>query len=578
MALLGSRFVPFLDNYFEPDSARMAKGSKLLSVRQGPDLSECYYQAPSANPNYWWCYAEPFAKGPGPGPGPGPGAGPPGEPPGLQGPGRGPGDGRGRGSGERPGFPRPPGGGGPPSGGLRQPGKPQQPGGNSPPPSPENSSSSSTSTENRPTPSPEPSLRPSVELTTSIRVSRTAAPTTSLPSPSQPNTTRAPSPTGNLPLVPSLVSTKPPMIVPTSAQSTAVGAPDLAPSETNSSPSSTSSPVAAAAATNQRAVTITVASVVSAAGVLFIIAGFLLYRRYKQRRPPFFHRGITPIDDEEIESWKISREISDEEKSGGSFEKETGLEGSGANGNGANGHTRGSESTSSLKKVPSAVIVYQSTPAQQSQQFASGAGRQSEEFSPRSFHSPLRISKYGAYGSGGRVSIDRDYPQTPIQARAPNAREGLTDESVPGDEPYLPQARRQPSRISKLPAPLSSSSRSMHNRSRSSRSSLRSFGERYSHDQPSPYGGGHTYSEQDLSPRWARASSDLPRGGALQQTQSLQHKLRHSKSSTGHHGHARGHNRVYSNSETPPRVSFSDDFLNSPRPLLLREDIGRAIG
>ncbi|KAI7930749.1 hypothetical protein M0657_001489 [Pyricularia oryzae] len=334
----------------------------------------------------------------------------------------------------------------------------------------------------------------------------------------------------------------------------------------------------AAAATNQRAVTITVASIISAAGVLFIIAGFLLYRRYKQRRPPFFHRGITPIDDEEIESWKISREIRDEEKSGGAFEKETGLEASGANGNGTQGHTRGAESTSSLKKVPSAVIVYQSTPAQQSQPFASGAGRQSEEFSPRSIHSPLRISKYGAYGSGGRVSIDRDYPQTPIQARAPNAREGLTDESVPGDVPYLPQTRRHPSRISKLPGPLSSSSRSMHNRSRSSRSSLRSFGERYSHDQPSPYGGGHTSSEQDLSPRWARASSDLPRGGALQQTQSLQHKLRHSKSSTGHHAHARGHNRVYSNSETPPRVSFSDDFLNSPRPLLLREDIGRAIG
>ncbi|QBZ55425.1 hypothetical protein PoMZ_00322 [Pyricularia oryzae] len=523
MALLGSRFVPFLDNHFEPASARMAKGSKLLSVRQGPDLSECYTKAPSANPNYWWCYAEPFAKGPGPGPGPGPGSGP------RPGPGPGPGpeagppgqQGPGRGSGERPGFPRPPGGGGPPSGGLRQPGRPQPPGGNSPPPdppnSPPNSSSSSTIIESKPTLSPEPSLQPTVELTTSTRLSRTATPTTSPRSPNQPNTTHAPSPTGNLPLIPSLASTKPPMIVPTSAQSTPVGAPDLAPSATNSSPSSTSSPIAAAAATNQRAVTITVASIISAAGVLFIIAGFLLYRRYKQRRPPFFHRGITPIDDEEIESWKISREIRDEEKSGGAFEKETGLEASGANGNGTQGHTRGAESTSSLKKVPSAVIVYQSTPAQQSQPFASGAGRQSEEFSPRSIHSPLRISKYGAYGSGGRVSIDRDYPQTPIQARAPNAREGLTDESVPGDVPYLPQTRRHPSRISKLPGPL-------------------------------------------------------------QQTQSLQHKLRHSKSSTGHHAHARGHNRVYSNSETPPRVSFSDDFLNSPRPLLLREDIGRAIG
>jgi hypothetical protein len=34
---------------------------------------------------------------------------------------------------------------------------------------------------------------------------------------------------------------------------------------------------------------------------------------------------------------------------------------------------------------------------------------------------------------------------------------------------------------------------------------------------------------------------------------------------------------VYSTSSIPPRLSFSDDFLGSPRPLL-REDIGRAIG
>ncbi len=69
-------------------------------------------------------------------------------------------------------------------------------------------------------------------------------------------------------------------------------------------------------------------------------------------------------------------------------------------------------STSSRK--PPSVIVYSN---------AQGQGRPSGEGSPRSF-------TYGA-GSGyyGKTSFDKELPHTPIQARAPNARTGLTDES-----------------------------------------------------------------------------------------------------------------------------------------------------
>jgi hypothetical protein len=136
---------------------------------------------------------------------------------------------------------------------------------------------------------------------------------------------------------------------------------------------------------------------------------------------------------------------------------------------------------------------------------------------------------------------------------APNARVGLTDESVPGDEPYLPGPKRQASRLSKMPRRGSH----QHMRTRSSRSSLRSFGDYPFH---SYYGG----SDLELSPRASHEQHPPPPFyGSSPQSERY------------------GHSRVYSTSSIPPRTSFGDDVVAgglSPRPLLRDHDIGRAIG
>ncbi|PHH69112.1 hypothetical protein CDD80_7008 [Ophiocordyceps camponoti-rufipedis] len=60
-------------------------------------------------------------------------------------------------------------------------------------------------------------------------------------------------------------------------------------------------------------------------------------------------------------------------------------------------------------------------------------------------------------------------PTTPVLARAPNARPGLTDQAVQGEDAFVSQARRQPSRLAK-PPPASRPSR--HGRSKSSRATI----------------------------------------------------------------------------------------------------------
>jgi len=56
-------------------------------------------------------------------------------------------------------------------------------------------------------------------------------------------------------------------------------------------------------------------------------------------------------------------------------------------------------------------------------------------------------------------------PETPpFVARAPNSRVGLTDEAVPGADPFIPPVKRQSSRLSKAPPG--------HGRTKSRRSSI----------------------------------------------------------------------------------------------------------
>ncbi|KAI1401536.1 hypothetical protein F4819DRAFT_486458 [Hypoxylon fuscum] len=179
--------------------------------------------------------------------------------------------------------------------------------------------------------------------------------------------------------------------------------------------------------------TIALSTVLSVTGVILIAIAVYLCTGARRKRIPVFKRGITPIGDDEIATWKTNRSA---EKVADRYT------------------TRPSHSqngSTSTRRAPS-VIQYQH------------GGRPSLDVvsSPRSFI------------DSGKYSFD--LPQAPgaVLARAPNARSGLTDETVPGDDPFLPSPKRHPSRLHKLPP----SSPSMHGRTKGSRSSsLRSFAE-----------------------------------------------------------------------------------------------------
>lgn len=235
--------------------------------------------------------------------------------------------------------------------------------------------------------------------------------------------------------------------------------------------------------------------------------------RCRRRRSKLFNRGITPIGDDEIETWKGQRTEKVRDMNDGPQSSHHGRW------TGEKGHQK-SESTTSIKKPPS-VIVY---------------AQKSEEWSPRSPTMPdYPFSKRSL--DGGKSSFEKELPMTPIQARAPNAREGLTDEAIPGDDPFIYSPRRRGSRLSKGPRyPQQSHARNKSNRSSSSLHRLgdRVFGYESDDYRPSP----------EFYP---------------------------------------GHSRMSSQQE-PPRLSLSEDWPAgsgglSPRPTLLRaEDIGRAIG
>lgn len=238
---------------------------------------------------------------------------------------------------------------------------------------------------------------------------------------------------------------------------------------------------------------------------ILVVLGILLRRRALRRRL-FFNRGITPINDEEIESWKIDRSL--EKKK---LIIETNIT-----------HTpiqhQQSDSVGSIRKPPS-VIVYHP--------------RRSEEMSPRSLYH----------------SRSMDMPTAQIVARAPNSRPGLTDDAIQGDDAFIPPLKRQPSRLAKLPP-----SSPRHNRNRSSRSmrNMRSMSvsSHYWHS-------GHYQDLQFASPR--QSNEYLPRAG---QSLDLRQSRKHSQSNQ-------------------PRMSFDDEvFLAglSPRPLIRKSEIGRAIG
>jgi len=295
---------------------------------------------------------------------------------------------------------------------------------------------------------------------------------------------------------------------------------------------------------------IALSTVLSVVGLALIVGTVFLCRRKRQRRVPFLSRGVTPIDDDEIERWKSPRDekaarfqgADTDVEADAAFHKETG----------ASSHAK-HPSTGSVKKPPSVIVYNRSYDSQ-------GTRHSTDAESRRSF-----AQNHPAYS--GKTSFDKALPQTPIQARAPNARAGLTDESVPGDEPFIFSPKRTSSRrLSKLPPNSSTGRRAHHARGRSSRSSTRSFGEDYYGSGGGGGGGSRAGSDLELSPRYSH-----------------DHFVRHSSQHSRNHTPRASHSRVYSSSSIPPRLSFGDEVLlgglSPARPMFAGEGaIGRAIG
>ncbi|KAL2107428.1 hypothetical protein VUR80DRAFT_5257 [Thermomyces stellatus] len=273
-------------------------------------------------------------------------------------------------------------------------------------------------------------------------------------------------------------------------------------------------------ASSNRTLVITLSTVLSTVALLLVIATAIACFRVKHGRLPFIIRGITPIDDEEIESWK--RRAGDEKYTASP----------------ATQPSSDQSSPRSLRKAPS-VIVYH-TPAYSSGPEDAGSVHSHHTGRPRSRTYPHSPSYAHAHTlSGGSTKHSVDLPPAAVLARAPNSRPGLTDETVEGDDAFIPtQHRRQGSRLSKK-----------HSRSRSSASYQWGVG------PTSPRQSG----EQVLRTSYSfERSWDREREG-------------------------RGHARIYSDPSVPPRLSF-DGQLRLASPPLVKDlptpesEIGRAIG
>jgi hypothetical protein len=232
----------------------------------------------------------------------------------------------------------------------------------------------------------------------------------------------------------------------------------------------------------------------------------------KKRKTSFLRRGVTPIGDDEIATWKMNR----------AGEKDAMIEFNKSR------HT-GNNSVSSIQKPPS-VIVYQ----HQYQPWNRLSEDQSP-LSPKSVYQP-------------RSSIEA--PPAAVLARAPNSRPGLTDETVQGDDAFIPPLKRQSSRLAKM---VPESPR--HTRAPSTWSKKSNSREPYWHSRNS---------DQIIPPRRSADTFTRNKYISLSQPGLVNHKRAHSTSSP-----------------PTPRLSSDGDVLFnglSPRPAVQRSEIGRALG
>ncbi len=222
----------------------------------------------------------------------------------------------------------------------------------------------------------------------------------------------------------------------------------------------------------------TVLSVLFVAAIVFTV--YLCSRRGRPGLGGLFNRGITPIGDDEIATWRLNRP---DEKDSDKYTTRS-------------NHTP--NASTSTRKTTS-VIQYHS------------AGRASEDIT-----SPI--------ASSFKKSESFDLPQMPdsaVLAVAPNARTGLTDETVPGDEPFLPSPRRNPSRLQKYPPSSPRANYQNHPTKGSRSSSIRSFSlphqvssdlVRDSNEFPPRNGHAHIFSSSSNLARPSISDSDILTG------------------------------------------------------------------
>jgi len=210
------------------------------------------------------------------------------------------------------------------------------------------------------------------------------------------------------------------------------------------------SPDSGSNSNSHRNLVIILSAVLGFVGILLITGAILLITRYLRNQSPFAHRGASPINDEEIASW---RGTSSEQKQAVPYSTQPSVT--------HDANTVGLAQTPGWIWPTSTSAVQPATP------------------------NPASI-----------------VPDTPsFLAKAPNARAGLTDETVPGAVPFIPPIKRQSSRLSKAPRG--------HARSKSRRSSL-SAKSMWSYKEPSM-----EMKRKETTPTWFDPEDDHNTGREL---------------------------------------------------------------
>ncbi|KAG5927822.1 hypothetical protein E4U53_002796 [Claviceps sorghi] len=216
---------------------------------------------------------------------------------------------------------------------------------------------------------------------------------------------------------------------------------------------------------------------------LFMVITTVFCWRARRRRAMLFERSITPIDDEEILSWKMDRKGSEKSSENNSMQDQQSQ-------TGRHRDHRASASLGSIQK-PASVIIYQDL---------SHYNWSSPEDGPMM---PLPMLR--------KDSVD--LTSVPVLARAPNSRPGLTDEAVQGEDAFVSQPKRQTARLVKAP----SCSRPGRSRSRRATVSLRNpcHGQTLGH-QLLPRRSADTFFSATLGAgEGMDSSSSTPRRGSL---------------------------------------------------------------